>query len=606
MFTAEQVLDASHAVRPHLAELLGDDAVEFEGELAALIERAEAGEDVTDELLDLLNRHEPVRAFVADILERETNVVAGNGGGEPSSRAMPPSRARPGSDRAVMAEPPPTAAEPPPGVAADSVAAAAPVTRYFEGRANDSVAVGSVLEVMARVAVEAAPGGNTAVFDVVIPPTGLDLVVMLYAPGFTTPPNAMQHVHVPADGDSQWVLYELEARAAGDQTVLVTLFHPEGRQLAQLTMSVHVGDVAAVTSPVTSRAEVPEVSGEEGEITLLIDWLDDLQRYRFQFVSAGTPPEVLTDRLLQTPQSIVSRLVAELDDVARGAQTPANLRNWLRARGVDLWSGLVPDEISSQYWSLRDRVTALRIDATDDVIPWELLYPLAPQHGDDGFLVEQFPVMRSVRGHTTPRAVGRSSIVTVLPGPGAPPSAAAECTAVEQHWPEASRRPQIDNLEALRALLEEGAFGVMHFACHNAHDFSDAARAAIAFDDDRLTPVDLAPAVQLTALAANAPVVFMNACTTAGQAPAYTETSGWAARFIEAGAGGYVGSMWKVRDKTASRFAEAFYDKFVRGETFAQALKAGRDAVKDDNDPTWLAYTGYGDAHATFAGGDQP
>jgi len=61
-----------------------------------------------------------------------------------------------------------------------------------------------------------------------------------------------------------------------------------------------------------------------------------------------------------------------------------------------------------------------------------------------------------------------------------------------------------------------------------------------------------------------------------------------------------------VRDKTASRFAEAFYDKFVRGETFAQALKAGRDAVKDDNDPTWLAYTGYGDAHATFAGGDQP
>ena len=60
-------------------------------------------------------------------------------------------------------------------------------------------------------------------------------------------------------------------------------------------------------------------------------------------------------------------------------------------------------------------------------------------------------------------------------------------------------------------------------------------------------------------LARSAPTVFMNACRSAGLAPTYNRLDGWASKFLEAGAGAFIGSLWAVSDGTAREFAEEFY-----------------------------------------------
>jgi CHAT domain-containing protein len=57
----------------------------------------------------------------------------------------------------------------------------------------------------------------------------------------------------------------------------------------------------------------------------------------------------------------------------------------------------------------------------------------------------------------------------------------------------------------------------------------------------------------------SAPVVFINACRSAGAVLAYHQMDSWACKFLEAGAGAFVGSLWAVRDSTARHFACALY-----------------------------------------------
>ena len=97
-----------------------------------------------------------------------------------------------------------------------------------------------------------------------------------------------------------------------------------------------------------------------------------------------------------------------------------------------------------------------------------------------------------------------------------------------------------------------------------------------------------------------APLVFMNACRTDAKDAAYTTIGGWANCFLGMGVGAFIGTLWEVRDASASEFATQFYAHLLAGKTIAEALKCARDALRDKSpsDPTWLAYSFYGDGGA--------
>lgn len=225
------------------------------------------------------------------------------------------------------------------------------------------------------------------------------------------------------------------------------------------------------------------------------------------------------------------------------------------------------------------------------------MYPLEAGQPDRGFLVEQFPV---VRRSFAQRRVGRLPIGSagyVVP-PGSPDNAFEEITAVRAELGAGvADRGVISGLAELNALLTDVS-GVLHFACHNTFT---ATGSVITLGGGPWKPDDLARAVASQALAHAHPLVFLNACRTAGETQWLGAPTGWASNFMAAGAGAFIGSLWAVRSSSALSFAEHFYEEFVtHQQPLGTASLRARQALADDHgDPTWLAYTVYGNPAAT-------
>ena len=157
----------------------------------------------------------------------------------------------------------------------------------------------------------------------------------------------------------------------------------------------------------------------------------------------------------------------------------------------------------------------------------------------------------------------------------------------------------VGQLDSLIALLNDSP-SLLHFACHN--QFSVQKGSVITLDGGPLRPSDLAVTVQTRGLATASPLVFFNACRTAGEIPGLMQMMGWAKQFMGAGAGAFLGSLWAVRSSSARAFADAFYQALVTDQApLGDASLLARQAIRgDDGDPTWLAYTIYGNPSATI------
>ncbi|WP_171172129.1 hypothetical protein [Streptomyces sp. I05A-00742] len=64
----EDLFEAARAIRPYLPRILGDEAGAFDRKLVPLLARLSEGEDVGEQLVDLLSRDEAVLNWVALVL----------------------------------------------------------------------------------------------------------------------------------------------------------------------------------------------------------------------------------------------------------------------------------------------------------------------------------------------------------------------------------------------------------------------------------------------------------------------------------------------------------------------------------------------------------
>ena len=97
------------------------------------------------------------------------------------------------------------------------------------------------------------------------------------------------------------------------------------------------------------------------------------------------------------------------------------------------------------------------------------------------------------------------------------------------------------------------------------------------------------------------PLVFLNGCETGQGLVSLTGFSGWADKFLKAGAAAFIGSYWSIVDRPALEFAKTFYNQLLAGVAIGEAVRAARLKIKHDfpGDPTWLAYTVFADPLAT-------
>jgi hypothetical protein len=466
--------------------------------------------------------------------------------------------------------------------------------RYMKGQCPESVSVGEPFSLLASIV--RAGSGNVVPEPFDVRPEGREVLFVVHAPGLQSLSDQRQIAHVPANGNSRPVVFELRADAPGPRLVSVTAWL-DGSYLGELRVDI-MAERDRPAGPdrdiFAAMATVPT----EGAVSLVVRFDPRQNTYRFEFRDEDNPDEV-TSQLPYDPGPRVEGLIGGLDDLAKGRSgySADQTRDYLVQQGAALWRELVPNELREQFWDRQHRIQQLTILADKDPVPWELIYPKDPGHDED-FLVCQFPVTRAVFGRRPARRLSLWPARFVLPE-GSPPEAGEEIDAMRKLLdPEQKPGEVISAITPLEDLLGRGQFGLLHFACHNTYDPADG--SSIRLGGTQFTPTLMTTAVIDKVLAPSAPTVFINACRSAGLAPTYNRLDGWASQFLEAGAAAFIGSLWAVSDGAAREFAQEFYGQLQAGYSLGEAVKRAREAAREPDDPTWLAYTVYGDPRATI------
>ena len=496
-----------------------------------------------------------------------------------------------------------SAPEPVTAVPAPEVPAAAPVPerRLLQGRFPERVRLGEEVSLLVRLALQ--PGGRqeAKLAPLAVPEAGLEVVLLLVdSPGFTLRSTERQEVHEVPRQDSGWASFDLRAAREGVHALRVEAF-AGGAGLGGLAVQASV-DAATPTGPSTERTSPARVTQPDPrEVSLLLSYDADRQVYRYRLVDSGGyySEEAASDRLLQPPGEAVEQLVAQLNALARGQAgwDAETTREWLQGQGIALWTSFIPQALQREFWQRRDQITQMNIISQGDPVPWELLYPFAPGGQDAGFLIDQFPVARRRYGPRPPGQLQLRAADLVLSGDGLA-AAPAEITALDSLLRGRGMAPRrIGDVPGLLQAFRQGDLGVLHFSCHNAFTRGAPNASRILLVGQPFEPVFLEQHAGRFA----APLVFLNACRTDGQAPLYTTVEGWAAPFLRAGVGAFIGSLWEVVDTSASTYAQEFYRAALGGATLGEAARQARNAIRNNPaDPTWLAYTLYADPAATI------
>jgi hypothetical protein len=481
-----------------------------------------------------------------------------------------------------------------------------PRHRFLAVNAPERVPAGARIGIQVQVTLAAARGASAALKGFPVKPAGTVVTITVSAPGLIPLGDLEQDLTVPFAADSDPVRFGFLAGPIGLHSVQVRAF-AGGTCLGDLTLEMSVETGVPLEEGRLRTASLPDLAAEPGEVTLQVS-RTAAGGYSFQLLSGALYPAVIVDRLARDPGEVIGQMIAELRTMSKSTAqyaTPALARRRLRSLGAQLWGDVVPKSVREQFWAQRDRIRLFTIASDMDTVPWELLYPVDPGN-DDGFLVEQFPVVRRVYGQERARALRLDRGVGFIIPPRSPADAADEVDAVRAAF--SAGVPDRGTKDGLAAVLEllDSVPSVLHFAGHNA--FTDETGSLISLDGGPLRPSDLSYARQRRAFEPARPLVFLNGCRTAGEIPGFTQMIGWASEFMGAGAGAFVGSLWPVRSASARTFAAEFYRALVcGGESLGTASLRARQAIAaDEGDPTWLAYTVYGNPSASIEGHVDP
>jgi hypothetical protein len=472
---------------------------------------------------------------------------------------------------------------------------AEPAVCYLIAQSPERVQAGSHISLLLWTTYAPGDGASVALRPLDMPIEGRDVTLIVSPIGLESLDDLQQHLHVPATGDSQPIRFAFTAASAGLQRIAVRAF-ANGTLVGELQLEI---SVEARPTGGTGRSrddDVGVLAAAPGEVTLQVQRDADGQ-YTFQLLSESLYQAERSRGLAGDPVRAVAAIAGEFAEMAAKGYPTALVRNRLRNLGAQLWADLIPQEIRRQFWAQADRIRSFTIYSDVDVVPWELLYPIDGDN-DNGFLVEQFPVVRRVYGEARVRELRLGRAAYVVP-PGGPATAMEEVRAVRSRLGTFVRDLGIvDRLDSLIGLFDD-APNVLHFAGHT-HVVGQRG-TEITLAGGSLRPVDLTAQTLKRGLATASTLVFFNACRAEDETLGFVQMADWASRFMAAGAGAFLGPLWPVRASSARAFADAFYQALVsEGATLGAATqRARRSIAADDGDPAWLAYTVYGDPSAT-------
>jgi len=255
---------------------------------------------------------------------------------------------------------------------------------------------------------------------------------------------------------------------------------------------------------------------------------------------------------------------------------------------------------------------SIQIYSSNPLLPWELMRPSRANGTEElDFLALEFRIarwhisQRSTQLDRPPPTMPLHELAVIAPqytGALFLPNQASEIQALQLV---AGYRRVPGQLTSVQDLFAHVPTGIVHFSGHGVVQEKSQGifEYAIRLEDielDLLTWRGFA-----SQHPHEHPFIFFNACDI-GQAHRVANfVSGWAPAMLEAGASGYIGSLWPLGDKGAALFATAFYQRLQQGlnqgpVTVAEVIREARRLFYTDFDPTFLAYVYYGDPNFQF------
>ena len=448
--------------------------------------------------------------------------------------------------------------------------------------------------------------------------------VRLVAPGFSEVTGVWERtMTVYPQRDSQPVVFLLQSDKLGAKRLSIDFVH-KGRIIASIAFKSEVaeGSTAATNQPVEleEKPEIaPIVENPPPAADLVLRVVRTAEANGLAFMLNSSLPQLplrsqpageltLTEK---DPQAFFTNRLQRLSDLAAAipdSTTDGRMVKEIESLGEGLFELLMPPLLQKIYWEqikpLIDKgvLKTMLIISDEPWIPWELIKPYLWNDASNteekaDFLVEQVELSRWLARPLPPPLVVTAAAL-VAPDVNLT-SVQTETTFFtelsSQHH--VTLQGPLDERDKVIDSLRDGEFQILHFATHGSFDAANADQSELTLADGSLTPADLMGG-DLRGLRMRRPLVFLNACHSGQVALSLTGLGGWADKFFrEARASAFVGTLWEVNDELAAAFAASFYSALADDKTLGEALREARQQIreKEKANPTWLAYSLYGD-----------
>jgi hypothetical protein len=483
--------------------------------------------------------------------------------------------------------------------------------RYATAEMPSEVAAGEIVVLAVQIGTE-----NSELRVDLLDGSEIDIVIQARE-GFAIEGNGAGVLRVPQDGSSPRLEFVLRATQPGEGLVRVFALHG-GRFLGSLVLRPQVYP-ARVPGHNAWGASISRLR-MSSSLDVAISFAADLSLVILESRAEGGP--VLGIRVIARDVGLELNLKAfgpvplrmepaeYFDDFfgdieslgVRGNASPEVVQLKLESKGARLFESLFPEELQKLLWKFRDRISSVQVYSDEPWIPWELCRLTG--RSEDGiveegqFFCEAFDITRSIPGFGPFPRLTLDNMAVVVPRDSGLPAAIKErqfLLSLSGGGRAVSEVPA--RYVEVRQALAAGMYDGFHFSGHGIIRAQNPDHSAICLEDgDELRPDDISGVVRTLGRAR--PVVFLNSCHGGRGAFTLVGTGGWAHRYIKAGVGAFIGAYWSITDQAACEFARVFYRELDAGKPLASAVRTARLAIRSPDDPTWLAYTVYGEPFA--------
>lgn len=280
--------------------------------------------------------------------------------------------------------------------------------------------------------------------------------------------------------------------------------------------------------------------------------------------------------------------------------------------GDALYRDYVPEAFKDVFWSLRDKgeLDSIQITSNSPVLPWELIRPQSVDGATrDGFLGMGYRLARWAPRSTSSQLdnpldrMAFTGVATVAPSYVDKQSLPFQQVEIEALSKLSGYRRFDGDFVSFERLVGEISTGFIHFSGHGEVNQPSSGRPVFAIDlvDQSFDP-DTWRALVATAHGKGNPFYFFNACDTGKSRLLGGFVQGWGPAVLAGGASGFIGGMWPLTDRAAAAFSSDFYGgistRLKDGPVYlAEMLQVVRKRFYETGDPTYLAYTFYGNAN---------